>query len=295
MEDPTDNGQPFYLANLVIETNWGLQNFQGVPPNPPYNPVKGFLTSPDTKPTDHYYPNTQPPGQFDRSLGNAGQSRRNRGQVFNMGGCMGCHGVAQALGTDFSFALLFGQAGATAEAANADQPLGSPSFGNDVSIQNTNQRPPNLLLGLDAQNDLVATGAPARQQFVLIDPQNPSSLSNLKSGSTVAVRSTTLGGYLLATDIVGYQAPDGRRWYKVQLSPTFSAQAAQWRIQTVPPSAGPLKPGQAFCLLNQKFGPGNKAVFLSRYPVSDKVGVADSCPSTPTTQQHWQLQPPFAN
>ena len=110
LEDPTNNGQPFYLANLVIETNWGLQNFQGVPPNPPYNPVKGFLTSPGTKPTDHYYPNKQPPGQFDRSLGNAGQSRRNRGQVFNMGGCMGCHGVAQALGTDFSFALLFGQA-----------------------------------------------------------------------------------------------------------------------------------------------------------------------------------------
>ena len=45
-----------------------------------------------------------------------------------------------------------------------------------MSIQNTNQRPPNLLLGLDAQNDLVAASAPARQQFVLIDPQNPSSL-----------------------------------------------------------------------------------------------------------------------
>jgi hypothetical protein len=30
--DPTGIGQPLFLANSVIETNQGLQNFQGLPP-----------------------------------------------------------------------------------------------------------------------------------------------------------------------------------------------------------------------------------------------------------------------
>lgn len=122
--DPTNIGQPFYLANLVVETNWGLQNFQGVPPNfvPADDPskevglTKGFMTSFDSKPYDFYTPNDNP--TFDRSMGNTGNQRRNRGRVFNMGGCMGCHGVAQAKGTDFSFVLLNGQKGADVEPAN---------------------------------------------------------------------------------------------------------------------------------------------------------------------------------
>lgn len=298
LEDPTNNGQPFYLANLVIETNWGLQNFQGVPPGPPgpYSPVKGFATSPNSKPNDHFFPNTS--GAFDRSLGNVGQSRRNRGQVFNMGGCMGCHGVAMALGTDFSFALFLGQQGAGAEAANGEQALGPPSFGSDVSIQNTtNHFGPNQFLGVSAQNDVVATSAPAQQQFVLIDPKNPSSLAPLTNGSTVAVRSTTLGGYLLATTVVGYQPPppnQTRPWYKVQLAPTFSDSAAQWTIRAIAPGTGPLKPGDRFCLMNNKPGTGNKTVFLSRYPVPDKVGVVDYCDPVATSWEHWTLQQPFA-
>ena len=300
LEDPTNNGQPFYLANLVIETNWGLQNFQGVPPGPPgpYSPVKGFLTSPNSKPTDHFFPNTRPPGEFDRSLGNVGQSRRNRGQVFNMGGCMGYHGVAMALGTDFSFALFFGQQGAGAEAANGEQALGPPSFGNDVSIQNAaNRFGPNQFLGVSAQNDVVATSGPAQQQFVLIDPKNPGSLAPLTNGSNVAVQSTTLGGYLLATTVVGYRPPppnQAKIWYKVQLAPTFSDRAAQWTIRTVAPGTGPLKPGDQFCLVNNKPGLGNKTVFLSRYPVPDKVGVIDSCDPAATSSEPWTLQQPFA-
>jgi hypothetical protein len=34
------------------------------------------------------------------------------GSGYNMGGCMGCHGVAQSRGFSFSFVLLGGQAGA---------------------------------------------------------------------------------------------------------------------------------------------------------------------------------------
>jgi len=203
-----------------------------------------------------------------------------------------------ALGTDFSFALFFGQQGAGAEAANGDQALGPPSSGNDVSIQNTaNRFGPNQFLGISAQNDVVATSGPAQQQFVLIDPKNPGSLAPLTNGSNVAVQSTTLGGYLLATTVVGYRPPppnQAKIWYKVQLAPTFSDRAAQWTIRTVPPGTGPLKPGDRFCLVNNKPGLGNKTVFLSRYPVPDKVGVIDSCDPAATSSEHWTLQQPFA-
>jgi hypothetical protein len=203
-----------------------------------------------------------------------------------------------SLGTDFSFALLFGQQGADAEAANGDKALGPPSFGSDVSIQNTtNHFGPNQFLGISAQNDVVATSGPANQQFVLIDPKNPSSLLPLANGSTVAVRSTTLGGYLLATNVVGYQPPppnQTRPWYKVQLAPTFSDSAAQWTIRAIAPGTGPLKSGDRFCLMNNRPGTGNKAVFLSRYPVPDKVGVVDYCDPVTTSWEHWTLQQPFA-
>lgn len=127
-DDPTNIGQPFYLANLVIETNWGLQNFQGVPPgkqngNVPaaFLPTSGYQSTFQSSPYDHYVPNESI--DFDRSSGNIGNSRRNPGgRVFNMGGCMGCHGIAQANGSDFSFVLLLGQGGAGVEPVNAPPP-----------------------------------------------------------------------------------------------------------------------------------------------------------------------------
>ena len=99
--DPTNIGQPLFLANLVIETNVGLQNFQGLPPA--------------TAAINHF---AAPPGQghitgnntlrFNRTTNNMSFN----GSGYNMGGCMGCHGVAQSRGFSFSFVLLGGQAGA---------------------------------------------------------------------------------------------------------------------------------------------------------------------------------------
>jgi hypothetical protein len=214
-----------------------------------------------------------------------------------MGGCMGCHGVAQALGTDFSFALLFGQQGAGAEAANADQPLGPLSFGNDVSIQS--KLPVGSLasfLGI-GPNNVVGLTAGRAQQWVLINPRNSGSLASLTNGSVVAVRSLPLGSYLLATNALEYQSPppNPTRFYKVALSPTFGDTAAQWTIRTVAPVTGPLKPGDTFCLMNNKPGVGNKTVFLSRSPTSFKAVVVDYCTSTPYTPQYWQLQAPFSS
>lgn len=92
--------QPAYLANLAIETNLGLQVFQGLPPS--VSPVPQFLGS-------------EPHGttfQYQRDATNV----QFGGQAINTGGCMGCHAVAQLNGYSFSFVLLGGQAGAGPDA-----------------------------------------------------------------------------------------------------------------------------------------------------------------------------------
>jgi len=95
--DPTGIGQPLFLANSVIETNQGLQNFQGLPPlaAPIANFQKNGIVKNGTL-------------QFNRNTPNLSFN----GSAINMGGCMGCHGVAQIKGFSFSFVLLGGQQGA---------------------------------------------------------------------------------------------------------------------------------------------------------------------------------------
>ncbi|MEM7481915.1 MAG: hypothetical protein AAF481_12140 [Acidobacteriota bacterium] len=128
-----DFGQPFYLANLVVETNWGLQNFQGTPPgianvNIPaaFTPTDGYQHGRNGSRANYVANNAI---TFNRSLYNAGYHRMASqpnpanqplayGAVFNMGGCMGCHGVSQSAGYDFSFVLKRGQSGSKPETAN---------------------------------------------------------------------------------------------------------------------------------------------------------------------------------
>ena len=100
LRDDEIGGQPAYLANLVIETNLGLQQFQGLPPN--VRAVPQFASRPQ------YSPNVSP-FNFDREHGT---NVFYGGTAMNTGGCMGCHGVAQSRGFSFSFVLLGGQAGA---------------------------------------------------------------------------------------------------------------------------------------------------------------------------------------
>jgi len=99
VNDPTNIGQPLYLANTVIETNEDLQKFQGLPP------MEKLIARFKEKPF-RIKPNTNI--QFKRDFQNLGF----QGQGYNMGGCMGCHGVAQLDGYSFSFVLLLGQRGA---------------------------------------------------------------------------------------------------------------------------------------------------------------------------------------
>lgn len=115
--DPTGIGQPLYLANLVIETNEGLQHFQGLPPL--VGPVAPFSrVNPGNRAL-----------AFDRSAANVifsptGKPSEIKG--FNMGGCMGCHGVAQNKGYSFSFVLLDGQAGADVDTQTSFTPAPVP-------------------------------------------------------------------------------------------------------------------------------------------------------------------------
>lgn len=103
--------QPYYLANLVVETNDGLQRFQGLPPGvssasqgtlPMRGDISQYYTQKvDIKGTAALFERDYANVIFNRELGNP----------VRMGGCMGCHGVAQLKGFNFSFVFLDGQAG----------------------------------------------------------------------------------------------------------------------------------------------------------------------------------------
>ena len=115
---PVDNeadsmvyNQPYYLANLVVETNDGLQKFQGLPPGV-FEVTTG---SPGTRGdlTPYYTQKVDVRGTsviFERDYDNVVFNRVLRNPV-NMGGCMGCHGVAQLKGFNFSFVFSDGQQG----------------------------------------------------------------------------------------------------------------------------------------------------------------------------------------
>ncbi|HSR67529.1 MAG TPA: hypothetical protein VLU25_06270 [Acidobacteriota bacterium] len=80
----------YYLANIVVETDYNLQVFSGQqqPKVSDGSNNKGLITDFNTDGTPYtnvYY----------------------GGNQYNMGGCMGCHGVAQDNGSDFSFIFPF--------------------------------------------------------------------------------------------------------------------------------------------------------------------------------------------
>jgi len=91
--------QPYYLANLVVETNEGLQNFHGLPPGVTVTPY--YTQKVDIEGTSVVFEPELPNVIFNRELN----------KPFNMGGCMGCHGVAQLKGYNFSFVFAGGQDG----------------------------------------------------------------------------------------------------------------------------------------------------------------------------------------
>jgi hypothetical protein len=128
--DPTGIGQPVFLANLAIETNLGLQFFQGQPPT--ITVIGNYLKSP-TNPNNPLSSNTAL--AFARNNANtafSGKPQTPYAKPYNMGGCMGCHGVAQSKGYGFSFVLLDGYLGAVTDTQeHFDQPAANPDRAND--------------------------------------------------------------------------------------------------------------------------------------------------------------------
>lgn len=110
--DPTGIGQAVFMANLGIETNLGLQFFQGQPPATAV--IGNYLKSP-SNPTGPLSNNTAL--AFARNNANMAFNTYGSGSKngYNMGGCMGCHGVAQSKGFAFSFVLLDGYVGAVTD------------------------------------------------------------------------------------------------------------------------------------------------------------------------------------
>ena len=106
-------GQPIYLANLLIETNRGLQQFQGQPPGQTPNSNFGGNGVPRNY---QFFSPTSPNMTFTQ-------------KAINMGGCMGCHGVAQTQGFAFSFVLQDGDKGTVPDTATsiAIPPVAPPS------------------------------------------------------------------------------------------------------------------------------------------------------------------------
>jgi hypothetical protein len=87
-----EDAATYYLADIVIETDYNLQKFSGTFQDSlqaPYEKTKvnGLITdfNSDGTPTKNVY---------------------HKGKGSNMGGCMGCHGfIATKVGSDFSFLL----------------------------------------------------------------------------------------------------------------------------------------------------------------------------------------------
>jgi hypothetical protein len=95
--DPTHLAAVFFQANIVVETNYTLQQFQGRIEQVSSTNINGAPTAfPAPNPTPPPANRAPPPNVFTVGTGAV--------TGVNMGGCMGCHGNAQVTrGSDFSF------------------------------------------------------------------------------------------------------------------------------------------------------------------------------------------------
>lgn len=88
--DPSHSAAVYYQANIMVETDYTLQQFRG-------------RIAANGAPTSFQAAGAPPPPNvFAQSAGSAAV------HGVNMGGCMGCHGNAQVAGFDFSFILKGG-------------------------------------------------------------------------------------------------------------------------------------------------------------------------------------------
>jgi hypothetical protein len=250
------DGQPHFLANLVIETNVDLQQFQGLPPqNPGVLPPQ--FTNGEDPPVRTIAPNTST--SYERDVVNMTW----QGGAFNQGGCMGCHGVAQQNGYSFSFVMLGGQRGANIDSETSFEipspPLPSQSlainFGNPLQSGNAEPLAPTILLATtgtssgDAVDTTSAAPGDSLQQWVLVAPI-PGTSGNLQGayqitngelmivdqpGAATIGKSMSIGGQANFFQILPYEVdfkPTGGRQYTEHLYNVMLQGAASGMVLT---------------------------------------------------------------
>lgn len=224
---------PLYLSNLVIETNVGLQQFQGQPPGLNIAPqFRKELKSNETQKFVRTGPLLQ--GSVKPQFGNM-----QRDTAVNMGGCMGCHGVAQLNGYSFSFVLLGGQAGADPDSEQDFlAPLGNrnPGVTDGITVLQTDDAAAimnNLSKAYINENGNNPVTGPAEDYFAIKASDNRVSGSGFNYGDGVYITKRLPSGemqYLTATGIplpgnnsfsqtvfitvaTGAAPPTGSMWY----------------------------------------------------------------------------------
>ena len=123
--DPNSNKNEatFYLNDIHIEIDFSLQSFSGTLyfPATPAGPPTNFPPNFDSfDPTRQTFQNVL---TFDE--------QGNLLKTYNVGGCMGCHGVAQSKGDDFSFILRGGRVVDGPEASGVTTPGATNPAPND--------------------------------------------------------------------------------------------------------------------------------------------------------------------
>ncbi len=201
-------GQPHFLANAVIETNQGLQHFLGLPPEQPRLQPQNWCASASSN-------NAYCDNQGKRLIGPNTQLSFARGahnmtfgtNPVNMGGCQGCHGVAQQNGYSFSFVLLDGINGAKADTED-DADIPATAIAQSVPVRLQSLTDPTKFLTITGPNaqfpgtyNLGLTSQSQATQWRLQPYTGSSSLANF--GGQITVMDTGGQGVLQLGQVPG--------------------------------------------------------------------------------------------
>lgn len=279
--DPGESsGLPNYLANLFVETNKGLQHFQGLPPG----------TSPTNQFTVLGANNTFYTGNLAGTFDHTKNNTAFGGSLYTMGGCMGCHGVAQLKGYSFSFVLLGGQAGAGVDSESQFDPPPpgvSQRFllsGGRVSIQSRVQfGEQKVYLAIDDLGQPVYQ--PVADMFTVVGVnKDPGEV--LHFGDPVYLVEKGSGDYLTATNIPG---PDKTKVVSFQPGPSSSG---AWILfdSAKPDSTAEIKGLENLSFKNAAITfPDGLGAYLSVHPEKGYVYTVNHAADARDLAEYWNL------
>jgi hypothetical protein len=289
------SGLPYYLANLFVETNKGLQHFQGLPPLT--TPANQFTDLSPISPPPPPPPAPQPPPPFyDGNLAGVFNHKKQNvaygGSLYTMGGCMGCHGVAQLKGYSFSFVLLGGQQGAGVDTESKFDPPPPPVpnkyllSGGAVTMLNT------FFKEYLAFNDAQAVHQKEKDVLTIVGVSTPPG-ERLRFGDQVYLFERGSGGqFLTATDNVRGPDTDVKA---VSFQPSNTVPGAVWILYNAmePGSTSEITSLASLSFKNASILVRGNASYLTTltYPsgANDFVNVTDHASPTTDSLELWNL------